>query len=239
MPQINLIGPKPGGMMGGLPRVGVRPRVSSGFGLVGWAIGVSLTALLAVCGGEITEVDVDDDFAADDDLVADDDAVSADDDVVAADDDVEPTCGPLPIPLTSDSVEVIGFNGAHVEFVTDGGQEMIHFTATGARDAGFVIQPRTGDGWQLDCHTRLIFELMGLVEQLGDWARLDVQVYFQGDSDSSPSASASGVRVGDDWAEESVPIPEASRGGIVVKIQPLAVSDNANVDVTVRNMRFE
>lgn len=150
-------------------------------------------------------------------------------------------CEPIPV-LTPGSVDVYGFNRATGILIWEEGYPVIYFDAVGARDPGVVILPR-GEGWRLDCPTgtisRLSFEIKGTI-----WrgiSRLDLQIYFEGDSETVPSVPGEGISVTSDWNTGSVEIPSSliSSGRTqVFKIQPLGIG-SGDLTVRFRNLRFE
>ncbi|MFC1511023.1 hypothetical protein ACFL5U_01385 [Candidatus Margulisiibacteriota bacterium] len=190
----------------------------------------------AACGGDTTQVGDDDDDTA---------PVGGDDDdttPVGDDDDVATDCEPIPIDLQD--VAVIPFNGnSDYEIIEMDGEWVLHFTASNARDAGLAILPGSGLGWQLDdCQTQLRFDTRGEIVQRGDYARLALQVYVEGDNPSAPSVWGDpGDLLPNDpanWETQAIGIPPNLQGRLIIKVQPLAISDNADVDVYFRLFEF-
>jgi hypothetical protein len=198
---------------------------------------ITLKGLSFACGGE--EPGVEEDAGRD---VVEDRADGVEGDVEAAEDAVGPSCDPIPVELSPENVNVYGFiSGGRGDLIWEEGYYVLHFTASGVRDPGVVIQPEGMEGWRLDCPTgtisRLSFEIKGTITT----SRLDLQIYFEGDSETIPSVPGQWVSVTPDWSTGSVEIPSsliASGRTLVVKLQPIGIG-TGDVDVRFRNLRFE
>ena len=107
------------------------------------------------------------------------------------------------------------------------------FKADGARDPGMTILLNNVD---VKGKKALKFEIKGKTEQLGGYARFIAQIYKPGDSDSSPSLSLDPVDVSSDFKTVTFDLEGISK---IWKIQYMLVTDAGNVNVVIRNQRFE
>jgi len=150
-----------------------------------------------------------------------------------------PNCNPISVGLNANSVSIEPFNDAAASLTVEAGGEVLRLTTQAAKDPGVVIVPANQDGWRLDCHTGLSFEVRGQITS--GFPRLDIQIYLQGDDPSIPSVSGQNIPFAQDWTTQVVQIPRSlieSGRNLVVKIQPLVVGDVSNVDIYFRNVEF-
>ncbi|NQT30170.1 MAG: family 16 glycosylhydrolase [Candidatus Saganbacteria bacterium] len=143
-----------------------------------------------------------------------------------------------PTPATEGTLLVSSFAGGSFNF--NGGlfakktAEHYTFSASQAGDAGGGIFCSNQD---IAAHSTLKFEIDGSVTQHGNWTRLIVQVYDDGDSNSAPSVSFDPIIVSAD--QQTIEVPLHSQVDNLAKIQFMLVADSGSCNVDIYNLRFE
>ena len=112
--------------------------------------------------------------------------------------------------------------------------EHYSFSANQAGDAGGGIFCSNQD---IAAYSTLKFEVDGSVTQHGNWTRLVIQIYDDGDSNSAPAISLDPIIVSAD--QQTIEVPLYDQVDKLAKIQFILVADSGSCNVDIHNLRFE